>query len=48
MPGGRYPIRNASDLANAVKDYNRTGQDPSVRAHILSRSKALHLPPPGI
>lgn len=48
MKNGSYPIRNATDLANAVKDYNRTGQDPAVRAHILKRAAALGLPRPGI
>jgi len=46
MPGGRYPIRNATDLANAAKDYVRTGRPADVAAWIGSRAKALGLPNP--
>jgi len=41
MPGGRYPIRNRTDLRNALNDYNRTGQPQSVKAWITQRAKAL-------
>jgi hypothetical protein len=41
MPGGRYPIEKPVDVTNAVRDYNRTGQDPAVKAHIISRAKAI-------
>lgn len=41
MPGGRYPIENTTDLANAKKDYYRTGKSPSVKRHIQKRAKAL-------
>lgn len=45
-PDGSYPIRNASDLENAAKDYVRTGKDPSVAAWIGKRAKALGVPNP--
>jgi len=38
---GSYPIRNTTDLENALKDYNRPGSKPADRAHIISRAKAL-------
>lgn len=41
MSDGRYPIRNRIDLKNAIGDYNRTGQSPVVKAHILKRARAL-------
>lgn len=42
-PDGSYPIRNATDLRNAINDCNRTGQKPSDVAHIIARAKALGL-----
>jgi hypothetical protein len=43
MPGGRYPIRNQSDLKNAQQAVGRTAPEgrPAVRAHIRKRAKAL-------
>lgn len=38
---GSYPIRNTTDLENALKDYNRPGSNSADRAHIISRAKAL-------
>jgi hypothetical protein len=46
MAGGKYPIYNQTDLDNAVKDYNRTGQPSAVKAHIQKRAKALNLKDP--
>jgi hypothetical protein len=46
MADGSYPIRNAQDLANAYKDWIRTGRSPAVAAHIGQRAKALGLPNP--
>ena len=46
MSDGGYPIENQGDLDNAVNDYNRTGQPPAVKAHIVARAKALNLRPP--
>ena len=40
---GSYPIRNATDLSNALKDYNRPGSNAADRVHIVSRAKALGL-----
>ena len=41
MPDGSYPIRNARDVENAVRDFNRSGQKPDVKAHIIARAKAI-------
>jgi hypothetical protein len=41
MSDGSYPIMSAGDVANAVKDCNRTGSSPSVKAHIMRRAKAM-------
>ena len=41
MPDGSYPIRSAKDVENAVRDYNRGGQKPDVKAHIIARAKAI-------
>ena len=47
MPGGRFPIRNASDLSNAKHDYGRAKDKPAVRAWIDKRAKALGEAPLG-
>jgi hypothetical protein len=41
MPDGSYPIKSTEDVANAVRDYNRSGQKPDVKAHIIARAKAI-------
>ena len=41
MPDGSYPIKSAEDVENAVRDYNRSGQKPDVKAHIIARAKAI-------
>lgn len=43
MKGGRYPIRNAQDLANARQAVGRTSPSgrPAVRTHIAARARAL-------
>ena len=41
MPDGSYPIRSATDVENAVRDYNRSGKRPEVKAHIIARAKAI-------
>ena len=41
MPDGSYPIKSADDVENAVRDYNRSGQKPDVKAHIIARAKAI-------
>jgi hypothetical protein len=45
MPGGRYPIRNATDLQHAKEAIGRTppGGRPAVEAHIQERASALGL-----
>lgn len=40
---GSYPIKTRKDLSNALKDFNRTGQKPSDKAHIVKRARALGL-----
>ena len=40
---GSYPIRNATDLQNALADFNRPGSNSADRAHIISRARALGL-----
>lgn len=46
MPDGSYPIRNTQDLANAYKDYIRTGRNKTVATHINQRAKALGVKSP--
>jgi hypothetical protein len=43
LPDGSYPIRNESDLKNAIKAYGRSNPEDraKVRAHIRKRAKAL-------
>jgi hypothetical protein len=42
-PDGSYPVRNATDLANAIKAIGRGGNKPSDRAFIARRAKELGL-----
>lgn len=46
MRGGRYPIRNATDLEHAERAVGRTppAGRPAVEAHIRDRAKALGAP----
>jgi hypothetical protein len=50
MKGGRYPIRNAQDLANAKQAVGRTPPSgrPAVKAHIRERAKALGIGTAGL
>ena len=41
MPDGSYPIRTAVDVENAIRDFNRSGKKPDVKAHIIARAKAI-------
>jgi hypothetical protein len=43
LPDGSYPIRNESDLKNAIRAYGRSNPKDraKVRAHIRKRAKAL-------
>jgi hypothetical protein len=43
LPDGSFPIRNASDLKNAIQSYGRTTKEKRalVRKHIIKRARAL-------
>lgn len=41
MPDGSYPIENVDDLKNAIQAYGRASDPEAVKAHIISRAKAL-------
>lgn len=43
MPGGRFPIRNKADLANAIQAVGRAnpGDRNAVRRFIIKRARAL-------
>lgn len=44
MDDGSYPIRNASDLDNAIHAIGRgSGSHAAIKAHIVKRAKALGL-----
>lgn len=46
MPGGSYPIRNKSDLQNAIQSVGRAGSPEDmakVRRFIMKRARALDL-----
>ena len=43
MPDGSFPINNATDLANAIKDSGRAKDPAAAKAHIIERAKALKL-----
>lgn len=47
MPGGRFPIRNASDLSNAKHDFGRANDKAAVRKWIDKRARDLGEPPLG-
>lgn len=42
MPDGSYPIRNVTDLTNAVKDFNRSGGSAAEKAWIIKRAHDLN------
>ena len=41
LPGGGYPIKNVSDLKNAIQAVGRAKNPSAAKAHIKSRAKAL-------
>lgn len=42
LPGGRFPIRNGTDLHNAIRAVGRAkGSHDAVRRFIIKRAKAL-------
>lgn len=43
MADGGFPIRNASDLSNAIHDFGRANDKAAVKAHIKTRARALGL-----
>ena len=44
MPGGRFPIRNRTDLENAIRAVGRAkGDHDLVRRFVMRRAKALNL-----
>lgn len=48
LPGGRFPIRNKADLANAIRAVGRAKPSDRnmVRRFIIRRAKALGAPYP--
>lgn len=42
MPDGGYPIRNISDLKNAISSYGRGNNKPEVKRWIKKRAKELN------
>lgn len=42
MPDGGYPIRNRSDLVNAIQAYGRGTNKPEIKRWIKKRAKELH------
>lgn len=41
MPDGSYPIRNWSDLKNAISAYGRAKDKDATKRHIIKRARAL-------
>jgi len=41
MKGGGFPIRNRSDLKNAIMAFGRAGDKAAAKRHIIKRAKAL-------
>lgn len=41
LPDGSYPIRDCGEVEKAVHDYERTGQEPRVRRHIIKQAVKL-------
>ena len=42
LPDGSYPIRNVSDLKNAIQAYGRAKDKKEAKKHIIKRAKDLH------
>lgn len=47
MPGGKFPIRNKQDLANAKHDIGRASDPAAARAWINKRARELGAAPVG-
>ena len=43
MSDGSFPIKNKTDLENAIRAYGRAKDKPKAKAHIIARAKALGL-----
>lgn len=43
MPSGGFPIRNESDLRNAIQAYGRAKDKAAAKRHIMKRARALGL-----
>lgn len=43
MKDGSFPIRNASDLKNAIQSVGRASNYNATKAHIIARAKSLNL-----
>jgi len=41
MPGGGFPIKNRSDLKNAVRAFGRAKNPSATKKHIIKRAKSL-------
>jgi len=41
LPDGSFPIRDATDLANAIKSVGRAKSYAKARAHIIKRARQL-------
>ena len=42
LPDGSYPIKNRSDLADAIQAYGRAKDKAKCKAHIIKRARALN------
>lgn len=43
MPDGSYPIRNRSELQDAIHAFGRAKNQAAVKRHIIKRARALKL-----
>ena len=43
MPDGSFPIKNATDLRNAIKSYSLAKNPAKAKSWIITRAKFLHL-----
>lgn len=43
MPDGSFPIRNASDLEDAIRLVGHAKDPSAAKAHIKKRARKLHL-----
>lgn len=43
LDGGRYPIRNATDLSNVIGVFTKAEDKPTLARHVAKRAEALNL-----